>query len=225
MIYLSPGKLDEICALAISARLDRAELMRGVSSAFIESIPPSGNRRAQIFGDLHNMNARGRLEDGSFPLETWLQNAIHLLEKSGIAEKRPCEEALQELRVQRNGPILGKIAPYQPLPRLPDKDLTPPVICPKPGILDIVPYPWSDPRAQRLHGLLSSAYPAEAARLLARKCGMNLTYVDTNGAVGLVWERLLEAAASQRLLHKLVETVLSDQDVGAYHAALDDLIG
>src|SRR5689334_20119057 len=73
--------LDRLRALqvaAISLGLSRSALLRGVSPAFVASLATVPAPAAQLWSDLTELDRVGALVDGSVPLRTWLENALHL---------------------------------------------------------------------------------------------------------------------------------------------------
>lgn len=84
--------------------------------------------------------------------------------------------------------------------------------------LDQPSYPWWDPRAVRLYDWLVRAYlkPIQM-ELLGEKTGIDLSYWDGRGSPITVWKGLLDIAASQGKLRALVDNVLADPSVAAYH--------
>lgn len=98
MPKLDLSELHALHAAAITAGLDRDDLMSGVDKRFVASIHRSSSRSAQLLNDLHEMQAVERLSDGTVPLRTWLLNAVRL------ADMRE-EEATFEAALRRVDPL------------------------------------------------------------------------------------------------------------------------
>jgi hypothetical protein len=77
MGLLSHEHILELHGAAISAGLvaSRAALLAGVDASLVAGLSHATSPSAQILLDLHELNAVGRLGDGSAPLATWLANA------------------------------------------------------------------------------------------------------------------------------------------------------
>jgi len=89
------------------------------------------------------------------------------------------------------------------------------------SILDAVPFPWADPNAQRLHDVLVNAYDDTGQiRHLAQTAGIRLSRWRAGGSASSAWQSLLDIAAAQAKLRTLVERVLRDKHVAAYHDAV-----
>jgi Effector-associated domain 1 len=94
-----------------------------------------------------------------------------------------------------------------------------------PGLLEASSYPWSDTRGKQLHELLMSAYTSdEAIRLLASMAAVELHRYPRGQPPQYAWSKLLNLAAKQRRLRALVERVLADKGVSAYHDAIRRLL-
>lgn len=92
--------------------------------------------------------------------------------------------------------------------------------------IDEVPFPWSNPSARALRDALVAAYDSvDQARYLALKGGLSLGRVSFHGAIEPVWNNILEVAATQGILRKLIEVVLQDPNVRAYHRRIRQLTG
>ncbi|MFO0760118.1 MAG: SUMF1/EgtB/PvdO family nonheme iron enzyme [Byssovorax sp.] len=63
-------------AIAVGLARHRDVLLLGVADELIAEIPSERTPAAQMLADLDKMNAAGVLEDGAFPLEVWLKNAV-----------------------------------------------------------------------------------------------------------------------------------------------------
>src|SRR4051812_21571935 len=92
---LDEARIRALHQAALDAGLagQRADLLRGLDAAFVESLPVSSSRSAQLFTDLHELSVA--LRDGSVPIVAWLKNALSLA--GGRAEVVVFEEALAHL--------------------------------------------------------------------------------------------------------------------------------
>ena len=78
MALLPKNKILILHTAALSAGLDRASLLAGISYSFSQAIPTMPSPSAQLLVDLHYVNDAGSLTDGSVPLITWLETAAQL---------------------------------------------------------------------------------------------------------------------------------------------------
>ncbi len=86
------------------------------------------------------------------------------------------------------------------------------------------PFPWWHPSASRLLSLLLSAYPEVDAALFvcAQVQGLRTGHVLTKTGAEPLWRGVLESAANQGKLRALVDVVLRDGNVAAYHDPIRD---
>lgn len=85
-------------------------------------------------------------------------------------------------------------------------------------LYDCLEYPISRPAAQTLRELLVGAYSeVDHIRTCARMAGVRLGQWKYGGGVELAWNSLLEIATRQQRLKALLEQVLGDPHVAAYH--------
>lgn len=111
--------------------------------------------------------------------------------------------------LSNGSPSRAPAAPWPP-PDAPQK-------LPAWSILEIVPFPWSDPRTLALRDNLIRAYPdAQRARALAQQAGVIDTAINWNQSAMQIWHDLLDVAASSGALVPLVTRVLSDRLSTAY---------
>lgn len=199
---LLPG--DQILALyqaVVEADVDRNSLLARIDARFVATLPTGMSRGGQILRDLSALNAVEALDDGTIPLEIWIENATIL---AGLRpEARVFKAALHHLRGRGAGPGARR-ARDRPAGAG--------------SILDDAPYPFGNPRAVELRDLLVSAYPrVDAVEHLARTVPIHLGRWARGGGIEHAWNSLLDQAASQRLVGALVERVLSDAGVYAFH--------
>ena len=95
-----------------------------------------------------------------------------------------------------------------------------------PNILDELPYPWPKKEAQQLHITLCQLIPTVSnAVLVAQKVGIQAFEIFTEQAVYLVWAQILNLAAVNGQLRKLVKEVLDRQaDTSPARPFLQDLL-
>lgn len=117
--------------------------------------------------------------------------------------------------ISKTAPSPPKLAPTSPSPAAPR-----PVMAKEP-LLAQKTLPWEHAATQQLHKLLSDAYSSvDGAGHLARTAGVRLETWDHSGGYGDAWRRLLDVAAAQGRLRRLLEMALADAGIGAYHAEL-----
>src|SRR5262245_9259503 len=78
MSILSHEDILRLGEAVISAGLDRRVLLAGLSASFVAHLPSAAVPSAQILSDLDILNNAASLDDGTVPLQVWLQNAIAL---------------------------------------------------------------------------------------------------------------------------------------------------
>jgi hypothetical protein len=75
-------------------------------------------------------------------------------------------------------------------------------------ILDVYPYPFQDPVAQRLHLVLSQLHPSpDGAVLVAEQAGVSRGMIFANQTPYLLWAAILREAANSGLTRDLVQVV------------------
>lgn len=107
--HLPHGTILALHEAAVRARLsaERNELLTGIPSGFVASLPPAGNPSAQLLSDLNHLNTVESLADGSVPMRLWLATAHTLLLQRGFSEAALFKDALDALGVnhtKRNPP-------------------------------------------------------------------------------------------------------------------------
>jgi hypothetical protein len=110
---------------------------------------------------------------------------------------------------------------WQILDKLPKREELPPVYSSEPSrsILEVLPFPWSDPRAQALHERIVNAYPRpEQARLVTAKAGISDADLNWSYTGRLFWSGALDVAANSKKLVGLLTAVLADPLCRAYWA-------
>lgn len=91
------------------------------------------------------------------------------------------------------------------------------------GLLDMSPpFPWHHPSAAQLLSLLTKAYDdVHAAKYVcARVQGLDTGRVPMTEGLKPLWRGVLDAAASQGKLRGLLEVVLRDPSIAAFHAPI-----
>jgi hypothetical protein len=86
MPILDRAQVLMLHAAAVAAQLDRAAILSGLNAAYVQSLPTSSQRSAQLLIDLGELNATERLADGVLPLQVWIENAIALTGARAEAE-------------------------------------------------------------------------------------------------------------------------------------------
>ena len=94
-MHVPLSQIPVLHAAVIIAGIDRDALVAGIDPRFVASLPRHANQAAQILADLHTLNVTGVLTDGTFPLRTWLRNAVALA--GPRVEGRTFELALRQL--------------------------------------------------------------------------------------------------------------------------------
>lgn len=75
---LELSELYQLREAVIDMQLSRDALLSGINTSFVMSIPLESSLAPQILVDLRTLSRAGQLMDGTWPLETWLRNAIAL---------------------------------------------------------------------------------------------------------------------------------------------------
>ena len=91
--------------------------------------------------------------------------------------------------------------------------------------LDAAPYPWADPAASELHSVLADAYRTADDRLaVLATAGVPRRHLLYEGTPHSTWRQALDVAASMRLTHAVVDTVLKDDSVVGFHDKIRKLL-
>lgn len=184
-------------ALSAGLTSSRSALLAGLDQRVVADLPWEATPSDQVLSDLHHLNGMGRTPHGFIPIRRWLQNARTLSAEASL-ENRIFSDALM---AAENAATAGEW-------------------------LDAVPYPWQLPEANAMYDLLLAAYPeAGVIRSLARCTPIDLTYLQLQGSPDSIWRSLLEIAAAHGKLRALVDIVLHDSTVAAYHAPLLSVLG
>lgn len=104
MAILTHDKLLELQQAVLSARLDdrRDALLTSIDRRVVAQLPKVPHADAQILEDLDCLSNMGALEDGTYPLEMWLKNAVTLASPRHEAElfRAVLEEAFKDEAAQ-----------------------------------------------------------------------------------------------------------------------------
>lgn len=91
----------------------------------------------------------------------------------------------------------------------------------QPRLVELPKPPWANPEMRALCKLLVMAYDSvAAAKHLAETAGISLNHWNSQQALEPAWIDLLKVTMSQGMLQKLLERVLDDRHVSAYHPQL-----
>lgn len=76
--HLPSERIYELHAATVALGLDQRLLLGGLDPALVATLPdmPGGTQAERLLDTLHRLNAMPRQEDGTFPFETWLRNAL-----------------------------------------------------------------------------------------------------------------------------------------------------
>ena len=94
---------------------------------------------------------------------------------------------------------------------------------PASDLLDVAPFPWAHPDADRLRDTLVEAYTSKSPdhiRRVVERAGFAIGEVNWDQALNGLWGEVLEAGAGQARNRQLLTAVLSDPTCSAYHARL-----
>ncbi len=201
-----PLSHDDILALhsaAITAGLDRDDLLAGVHPHFRASIKRSSSRSGQLRQDLDAIHSAGPLTDGSQPLVIWLKNAVQ--HSAGRPEETIFRSALSQVAPDLVDPI-ERVLP-SPMNRT---EFSAIVDGGKPTVNTQGPYAWTQQAFRDVRDALVTNYdePHEVSQF-ARDVGIPVGHLKVDSALN-AWNSLLSLAIK---LGK-VETVL-----GHAHAA------
>lgn len=196
--------VDIATATGLSAPNRRGMLHEGIAPAYAASLPVMAAPRDQVLSDLMQLNRVGVLRDGSRPLAQWLRNAVALVPNHREAKQL---EALLD-RVAGGGSTEPSPAPFDG------------------HFIDAFPLRWDHPDLIRLHRLLIEAYPTrDDILLIASYAGLPSGSVDWHGAAKIIWKRVLDLLARMGKARLLIEQVLEDRLVEAFHPQIREVMG
>jgi predicted MPP superfamily phosphohydrolase len=90
---------------------------------------------------------------------------------------------------------------------------------------EVLPFPWSDPRASQLRDHLVAAYDdIRTIRAVGQSAGVGLGRWESDGGAEPAWESLLRLASSQGKVRVLLEKILQDKHVAAFHREIRELM-
>ncbi|MBK8257025.1 MAG: toll/interleukin-1 receptor domain-containing protein [Polyangiaceae bacterium] len=90
--------------------------------------------------------------------------------------------------------------------------------------LDDFPLDWNEPGPQQLNRYLALMYPDwQSIKLISQTAGISLDRVGFQQSPLAAWRDVLESAAQQAKLRKLINCVLSDRAASAIHTKLREL--
>ncbi|RSM73152.1 hypothetical protein DMB66_03740 [Actinoplanes sp. ATCC 53533] len=93
-------------------------------------------------------------------------------------------------------------------------------------MLEDFPYPWHEKWAQRLHRTLTQLFPGrQPVQDVVARAGIDLTEIDTDGAVAHIWWRVLDYAGRTGQVRDLVTAAADRLPAGSpRRRTLDDLL-
>ncbi|MEZ4311203.1 MAG: hypothetical protein R3F14_24435 [Polyangiaceae bacterium] len=206
--------LERLHALAKAWGWNPTLLLKGVNETLVASLPSNRNRCTKVLQDLLILAQIDRMPDGSRPIAIWIENAMTL---GGDDNSRATlQEALME--ANRSAPARGSQAGLDQQPRITE-------MLPREGgaarLIDTAPFDWSHPDATRLCNLLVSAYPKLSDMThVARQVPILTNRWDTSGSSEDAWRSLMDVAVAQGKLRAMLDRILVDPLVAAYHGAI-----
>jgi hypothetical protein len=212
MKHLPDKTIHALHGAAIRSGLSpsRTALLSGLDAVLVAGFPGENNPGAQLLADLKWMNELETL-DGSVLLADWLRNALLLV--GPRSDSRVFRQALEEL-TKSAAPQVGS-APVAP----PSGGAEPQLLA-----LDEDAF-HAHKDGQALLGLLERAYPTSSEiAMIAARAGVDLSRVPLHAASREIWFKLATAAIRAATFPKLIDAILADSSVVAYHARIRALL-
>lgn len=205
---LSQNEIHEIHNVVVNLGLERVSLLQGLPRSYEASLPRATTLSAQYLLDLNNMNRVPRLNDGSCPLEIWLNNAKLLA--NPLPQEAVLETFLEMVRAKINRPLNPDVADVEE----------------RVHFLDALPLDWTRPETNELLSLLVSAYPrSKQLEFVVERAGLPLGDIPQGSTAREQWRSTLMVLRKAELLRALLEEASQDDSVAAFRGRFQDMLG
>ncbi|MBK8258769.1 MAG: hypothetical protein IPK82_39695 [Polyangiaceae bacterium] len=199
--------IESLTRKLVPTKTPRDSLFAGVHPELKASIPLSRCPWDQTLRDLDRLNHHSVLDDGTYPLATYLRNLWECLQPTSEGPRPPEVEQLRE-PVRQAFDMLG--------------------LTQTPELVSVAdhPYPPLHKNWPPLRDVLASAYnqPGQIKSVLTRQPTNLVGAVNLQGSPNEIWTSVAVEAAKIKAFRAVLNTILADPDAESLHTAIRDLM-